>query len=74
MPLIKIEEIEGDADTVAGLLLELKGDFPVMNEKLEYKNYSFEIQDMDERRISGVKVVVGDRKDGNGEDNAADKD
>ena len=45
-----------------------------MNEKLEYKNYSFEIQDMDERRISGVKVVVGDRKDGNGEDNAADKD
>ena len=70
----EFEEIEGDADTVAGLLLELKGDFPVMNEKLEYKNYSFEIQDMDERRISGVKVVVGDRKDGNGEDNAADKD
>ena len=35
-------EVEGDADTVAGLLLEIKGDFPVIHEKLEYRNYLFE--------------------------------
>ena len=43
-----------------------------MNEKLEYKNYSFEIQDMDERRISSVKVAIGDKKKENIEGNAAD--
>ena len=48
----------GDADTLAGLLLELKGEFPVLNEKLDYANYSFEVMEMQERRISKIKVVV----------------
>ena len=52
------EEIEGDADTLAGLMLELKGDFPAVHEKLEYKNFTFEILELDERRISKVKVIV----------------
>lgn len=51
-------EVEGDADSLAGLLLELKGDFPGMHEKLDYKNYTFEILGVEERRISRVKVIV----------------
>jgi gliding motility-associated protein GldE len=51
-------EIEGDADTLAGLLLEIKGDFPEIHEKLQYRNYLFEILELEERRISRVKVVV----------------
>ena len=54
------EEIEGDADTLAGLMLELKGDFPAVHEKLEYHNFTFEIMELDERRISKVKVIVHD--------------
>ena len=52
------EEVEGDADTIAGLLLEIKGDFPKLHEKLEYQNFTFEIMEMEERRISKVKVVI----------------
>jgi gliding motility-associated protein GldE len=52
------EEIEGDADTLAGLMLELKGDFPAVHEKLEYQHFTFEILELDERRISKVKVIV----------------
>jgi len=52
------EAIEGDADTLAGLMLELKGDFPAVHEKLEYENFTFEVMELDERRISKVKVVV----------------
>ena len=52
------EEVSGDADTVAGLMLELKGDFPAVHEKLEYQNFTFEILELDERRISKVKVIV----------------
>ena len=53
-------EIEGDADTLAGLMLELKGDFPVVHEKLSYQNFTFEILELEERRISKVKVIVHD--------------
>ena len=51
-------EVEGDADTLAGLLLEIKGDFPSIHEKLDYKNYSFEVMEIEERRISKIKVTV----------------
>lgn len=51
-------DVEGDADSVAGLLLEIKGDFPSMHEKIDYKNYSFEVLGIDGRRISKVKVTV----------------
>lgn len=51
-------EVEGDADTLAGLLLEIKGDFPSMHEKIDYRHYTFEIMAVEERRISKIKVTV----------------
>ena len=52
------EEVEGEADTLAGLLLELKGEFPALHEVIRYKNYSFEVLEMDNRRILKIKVKV----------------
>ena len=52
------EEEEGSADTVAGLLLELKGEFPRPHEKIRLRNLVFEVIAMDGRRISKVKVVI----------------
>ncbi len=54
----EFSEVEGDADTLAGLMLEIKGDFPSIHEKIDYKNYTFEILQIAERRICKVKVVV----------------
>lgn len=51
-------DVEGDADTVAGLLLEIKGDFPQLHERIDYRHFTFEILELEERRISKVKVVV----------------
>lgn len=47
-----------DADTLAGLLLEIKGDFLSLHEKVKYKNYDFEVLGIDERRISKIKVTI----------------
>ncbi|MCR4809256.1 MAG: gliding motility-associated protein GldE [Prevotella sp.] len=52
------EEVQGDADTLAGLLLELKGDFPKLHERIEYVQFKFEIVEIDGHRISKIKVVV----------------
>ncbi|MBR3433042.1 MAG: gliding motility-associated protein GldE [Bacteroidaceae bacterium] len=51
------EEVEGEADTLAGLLLEIKGEFPQLHERIAYKDFSFEVMEMDERRIVKVKVI-----------------
>lgn len=51
------DEIEG-VDTLAGLILELKGDFPGIHEVLTFKNLKFEVLKIEDRRISRVKVVV----------------
>ena len=52
------DEVAGDADTVAGLLLEIKGEFPACHEKVSYRNYEFEVLDMDKRRILKVKFTI----------------
>ena len=57
----EFSEVEGDADSLAGLLLELKGEFPSIHEKLEYKNYTFEVLGIEERRISRIKVTIHDK-------------
>jgi len=53
------ESVAGDADTLAGLLLELKGEFPILHEVINFDRYQFEILEMDARRIVKVKVTVG---------------
>lgn len=52
------DEVAGDADTLAGLLLELKGEFPSLHEKVTYSHYEFEVLEMDNRRILKVKFTV----------------
>ena len=52
------EKVSGDADTLAGLLLEIKGEFPELHEKVVYHRYEFEVLEMDSRRILKVKFRI----------------
>ena len=52
------DEVAGDSDTLAGLLLELKGEFPTLHEKVTYDHYEFEVLVMDNRRILKVKFTI----------------
>ena len=54
----EFDDVEGDADSLAGLLLEIKGDFPKVGERIIYSKYTFEVLAIEERRISKVKVVI----------------
>ena len=59
------DPVVGEADTLAGLLLEIKGEFPKLHECIDYENIHFEVMKMDERRIVEIKVVIRDIKQGN---------
>ena len=48
----------GDAETLAGLLLEIKGDFPSMQETLSRGRLRFHVMSMEKRRIMKVKTVI----------------
>ena len=52
------DEVAGESDTLAGLLLELKGEFPALHEKVTYDHYEFEVLEMDNRRILKVKFTI----------------
>ncbi len=54
----EFEKVVGDADTLAGMLLEIKGEFPALHEKIVYKKYEFEVLAMDRRRILKVKFTI----------------
>lgn len=64
----KIEEIEGndfvkiagEVETLAGLILELKGEIPAKKERIDYGRYVFEIMAVDNRRIKKVKLYIKD--------------
>ncbi|MDD7530479.1 MAG: gliding motility-associated protein GldE [Prevotellaceae bacterium] len=51
-------EVKGDADSLAGLLLEVKGDFPAEGEHLIFRNFEFIIRSLQERRIARVEVNI----------------
>lgn len=52
------EEIEEDAETIAGLILNLKGDFPKEKETIEYKGFQFQVLKVAKHRIVNVKVKI----------------
>lgn len=52
------DDVKGEADTLAGLILELKGEFPEKNDTIICKNCVFSIEAVDNRRIKQIKVEI----------------
>jgi len=52
------DDVKGDAETVAGLILELKGGFPRVNDIIHCKSVEFTVLGMNKRRIKEVKVYL----------------
>jgi putative hemolysin len=51
------EKNKGEADTLAGFILEIEGKIPVKNQKIRFENFEFTIESVDKRRIKRVKVT-----------------
>jgi gliding motility-associated protein GldE len=52
------DEVKGEAETLAGLILELKGELPKKNETFTYKNFLFTVKSVDNRRIKQIQVTI----------------
>ena len=47
-----------DAETLAGLILDIKEDFPKIKEQIDYGRCQFIVLELDKRRIGKVKVII----------------
>ena len=51
-------EIKGDADTLAGLILELEGEIPEIGDIITFENFIFKIISVDNRRIKEIYCKI----------------
>jgi CBS domain containing-hemolysin-like protein len=57
------EEVRGESETLAGLILELTGEIPQKDQVIRYKNFLFRIEAADKRRIKEIKVELADENE-----------
>ena len=57
------EDIKGESDTLAGLILEKEGRIPQAGFSTSYKEFVFQITKTDKRRIIEIKVVYNEKTD-----------
>lgn len=59
------ENVRGDNDSLAGLILELKGNIPQKNEIVKFDKFEFKITAVDQRKIKKIEVkIIQNKKDG----------
>lgn len=55
------ESNKGEAETIAGFVLEISGIFPRRQSKINFKNYVFTIEAIDKKRIKQLKFTILDQ-------------
>jgi gliding motility-associated protein GldE len=52
------DEVKGESESLAGLILEIVGRMPEKNEQASFKEYRFKIISADKRRIKQIKLTI----------------
>lgn len=52
------EDQKGESETVAGFILEISKSFPKQGSKINFENYVFTIEALDQKRIKRIKVTI----------------
>lgn len=52
------EDVRGESETLAGLILEMTGEIPKNNQTIQYGNFLFRIESADKRRIKEIRVEI----------------
>ena len=58
LPKDIFESVDGESDSLAGLVLELAGNFLEKNEEITYEAFTFKVESVDQRKLIRIKVTV----------------
>jgi CBS domain containing-hemolysin-like protein len=61
-----LEDVKGESETLAGLILEITGEIPRKDQVIKFRNFVFRIESADKRKIKEIRVEInkteGDNK------------
>lgn len=63
LPIDTFDAVKGESDSVAGLVLEIAGEFPSINETISSGDFEFTVLEIERNRIKTVKVTVNYKED-----------
>lgn len=58
VPAERFEEVRGESDSLAGMVLEIAGKFPVQNEVVSFENFDFTVIQLDKLRLQKIKLTI----------------
>ena len=58
IPTHTFDLLRGESDSLAGLILEIAGEFPTINQQFETNNYVFTVLEINKNRIAKVKLTL----------------
>ena len=58
IPSDAFEDVREESDSIAGLVLEISGKFPAVNETVSFQYYDFTVLNLDKMRIQRVKITI----------------
>jgi putative hemolysin len=58
LPLDTFDRIKGESDSLGGLVLEIAGEFPQVNDTVRAGDFSFTVLEVNKNRINTVKVSI----------------
>jgi gliding motility-associated protein GldE len=58
LPVDTFDEVKGESDSLAGLVLELAGDFPALNREISCGDFDFTVTEIEKNRLNKIKATI----------------
>jgi putative hemolysin len=58
IPTDTFKEVRGEADTIAGMMLEIRGELPLQGDEIDINGFTFKVMEMNAIRIVKVKITI----------------
>lgn len=58
IPSSSFDIVKGESDTMAGLFLELAGEFPIVQQVIKFQQYSFTVLEIQKNRIHKIQMII----------------
>jgi CBS domain containing-hemolysin-like protein len=62
LPIDTFDAVKGESDSLGGLVLELAGEFPSVNEVVNTGDFDFIVLEIEKNRIKTVKISINYRE------------
>lgn len=60
--ILIFDEIKGESDSIAGMILEMTGELPIEGQELSHQQFDFQVISVSERRVEKIKLTINPKQ------------